>query len=538
MERKSTPTISTAEESPVSSAPRRWWDPVRLARRSIFPALLQGVALIVLLLMIGAGWGLHEVGGITAEGTLLYTNLATFGFWVVWFMGLIFLLPAIGRLWCTVCPVGGCNDLTARWGLKRAWPRGMQNYILMGILLLGLTLTAEVFSINRYPDQTAFLLTVVLVAAAIAGFIFKGRVFCRFICPIGGMVGLFSRLAPEEVGSRDQAVCRRCESKACYYGSERWYRLSLSRWKRTFLFRRPGCPAFIYPPEAAGNAACLQCTQCFKNCPYDNLRWGWKSPLTGLWQVRTRDRSEALLVIVLAGIVFYRLARFWSALREGVEWPAAVAATHLSFVDPLTFKAMKLFGGFLFWPVLFFLLLAIAAKLASETHLVPLPAGEPASGELAPAGGEIDSLGLEERRSWEAKRYTVRGYLATYCFAFIPLLAGAFAAFSIIKLNEKLGYLPLVLADPAGIRTYLALNQILILTPPESLFPLPWVRWGALAAVLAGAAASLWSVGRVGEAVYGSGTRAATRGAFVFRAGLVGLSGIMVYCLKIWLFRG
>jgi polyferredoxin len=337
MGRTSIPTPSTAEKAPPAAAPRPWWDPVRLARNSAFPALLQAAALAVLLFMIGAGWGLHGVDGVAVDGALLYTNLATLGFWVVWFMALILLLPAIGRLWCTVCPVGGCNDLAARWGLKRAWPRGMQNYVPMGIMLLGLTLGAEAFSLNRYPDYTAIMLALVLAAAVAAGLVFRGRVFCRYVCPVGGMTGLFSRLAPEEVGNRDPAVCRRCESKACYHGSARRYRLTLPGRTFTFLFPRPGCPAFIFPPEAAGNAACLQCTQCFKNCPYDNLRWGGKPPLAGLWQVRLRDRSEALLVIVLAGIVFYRLARFWSALRDGVEWPAAAIATHISAIGPLGF---------------------------------------------------------------------------------------------------------------------------------------------------------------------------------------------------------
>ncbi|HWR97830.1 MAG TPA: hypothetical protein VN317_05350, partial [Candidatus Methanoperedens sp.] len=85
------------------AAPRPWWDPARLARHSAFPAVLQAVALGVLLFMIGAGWGLRGVEGVAADGPLLYTNLATLGFWVVWFMALVFLLPAIGRLWCTVC---------------------------------------------------------------------------------------------------------------------------------------------------------------------------------------------------------------------------------------------------------------------------------------------------------------------------------------------------------------------------------------------------------------------------------------------------
>jgi polyferredoxin len=516
---------------------RPWWDPGRLARRSLFPALLQAAALGVLLFMIVAGWGLHGVEGIEVEGALMYTNIATFGFWVVWFMALVLLLPLAGRLWCTVCPVGWCNDLAARWGLGRPWPRKLNNLVLMGLLLLGLTLGAEQFALNRYPDQTSLLLAAVLVAATLAGLIFRGRVFCRYLCPVGGMIGLYARVAPVEIGSANLEVCRRCDSKACYFGSTKRYRLGLSGRGVEFALRRPGCPAFIYPPEAASNAACLMCTQCFKNCPYDNLRWGARRPLTGLWLGRMRDRSEALLVVVLTGIVSYRLARFWGALRTAVEWPATFTALHLQFVGPAGFKALKLCTGFLLWPLLFYLLLAALARLASETRLTEIAAGEQETVTPVLEAEGIDEQRRDEARRWILTRQTVRGYLATYGIAFLPLLAGAYAAFSLIKLNEKLAYLPLVLADPAGIRTYLAMSQIHVLSPPESLLPLAWARWGTLAAVAAGAVCSFWSMGRVGAAVYGAGSRPATRGALVFRIGVLALAAVMLLCLKRWLFR-
>jgi polyferredoxin len=537
MGKRSTPTPSTAE--PAAGEARRLrprWDPARLARRSLFPALLQASALGVLLFMIVAGWGLHGVAGIGVEGALMYTNIATFGFWVVWFMALVLLLPLAGRLWCTVCPVGWCNDLAARCGLKRPWPRRLHNLVLMGLLLLGLTLGAEQFSLNRYPDHTAALLAAVLLAATLAGLVFRGRVFCRYLCPVGGMIGLYARVAPVEIGSADQEICRRCESKACYFGGTRRYRLALGGRNVEFPLRRPGCPAFVYPPEAAANAACLMCTQCFKNCPYDNLRWGVRRPLAGLWLGKMRDRSEALLVAVLTGIVFYRLARFWGPLRTVVEWPAAFAAQHLPFVGPAGFKALKLLAGFLLWPLLFYLLLAALARLASETRLIEVAAGDQETPPPPPTAEGIDEQRREEARRWILTRQTVRGYLATYGVAFLPLLAGAYASFSLIKLNEKLGYLPLVLADPAGIRSYLAMSRIHVLTPPESLVPLGWVRWAAVAAVAVGAACSFWSMGRVGAAVYGAGSRPATRGALVFRVGVAVLAGVMLLCLRRWLF--
>ena len=539
MEMKSTLTPSIAESgAAVKRGDRRWWDPVRLARRSLFPALLQALALAVYVWLIIAGWGHHGVEGISAGGPLLYTNLATLGFWVVWFMTLVLLFPLLGRLWCTVCPVGGCNDFLARFGAKLSYPRRLQNFIAMAVLLAGLSLLAELFSFNRYPDYTAGLLLAVLLGGVVAGLVFKGRVFCRYWCPIGGMAGLFTRMATWEVGSRDAEVCRRCESKACYHGGTKWYKASWSGWHTIFPFRRPGCPASVFPPEAARNDNCLMCTQCFKNCPYDNLRWGSRPFLAGLWRHEARDRSQALLVIVLTGIVFLRLARFWTDFRGAVEWPATVLAQHLPFVTADLFEGMKLLSGFVFWPLLFFLFLALTAKVASEVEVKPWPAeGEKTSGLLYDVA-EIDDQRRKEQQGWESRKRTVWGYLAVYCYAFLPLLAAAYGAFALIKLNEKLGYVPLALGDPAGIRTYLAINELLLMPAPESLLPLTWIRWVALGLVAAGGLLSLWSTGRIGAEAYGAGSSSAGRGSFVFRAGILSLGVLMLACLRIWLFRG
>lgn len=539
MEKKSILTPSTAEPlAGGNDRKRRWWDPVRLARRSFFPAVLQTAALGVLLFLILAGWGRHGIEGIRIDGPLLYTNLATFGFWVVWFMVLILFFPVAGRLWCTVCPVGGCNDLTARLGIKGTYPRRLQNFVPMAAVLFGLTLTAELFSFNRYPDYTAGLLAAVLAAAVAAGLLFKGRVFCRYWCPIGGMAGLCTRMAPWEVGSRDFEICRRCESKACYHGATSWYKLSRSNWHTVFPFRRPGCPASIFPPEAARNDNCLMCTQCFKTCPYDNLRWGSRRLLTGLWSGEVRDRSQALLVIVLTGIVFYRLARFWGDLRVVVDWPARALASLFPFVGPTLFKGLKLAAGFALWPLLFFTLLALAAKLVSEISVTPWPEGGEKTAGLLYDVAEIDDLKRREEEGWEVRKHGLWGYLAVYSSAFLPLVFGAYGAFALIKLNEKLGYLPLALGDPAGVRTYLAISELHLLPAPESLAALVWVRWAALALVAAGTMTSLWSAGRIGEAAYGAGSPAATRGALVIRLGIVLLGGVMLTSLRIWLWRG
>lgn len=537
MGRTSPPTASTASAAaqlPTAAAGRL----ARLWRSPAFPAVLQAAALAVLIALIAAGWGRTGLPGSGAAVPLLYTNLAALGFWTLWLMSLILLLPGVGRLWCTVCPVGWCNDLASRAGAKADYPRRLQHLGLMALLLFGFNAAAELWALNRSPDATAKLLALALAAAVVAGLAFRGRVFCRYWCPVGGMIALTSRLAPVEVAVRDLGVCRRCETKACFFGSTRWHRLSWAAWHTVFPHKRPGCPAYLFPPEAAQGPHCLMCTGCIKNCPHDNVRWGLRPFASGLWPAAARDRGEALLLVVMTGLVFHRLARFWGGLRAVVEWPTELLAAAVPSLPTLALKGANLLCGFVLWPLAFYLVLGVVARAAAQISVAPWPApGEEPDGLLYDVA-EVDREQRGRESGWAARRQSVWGFIAVYGYAFVPLVAGAYAAFALVKLNEKAGYLPLALADPAGVKTSVAINQLRLLSGPESIVALAVARWGAVALAAAGLAIGLWSAGRIGARAYGEATPAARRGAAVFRVGLLALGTLLLLSLRAWLFRG
>jgi hypothetical protein len=135
--------------------------------------------------VIVAGWGRTGLPGGGVAVPLLYTNLAALGFWTLWLMGLVLLLPGIGRLWCTVCPVGWCNDLASRAGAKADYPRRLQHLGFMALLLFGFNTAAELWGMNRSPDATRNCWRS-RSPPRCAGLAFRGRVFCRFWCPVGG----------------------------------------------------------------------------------------------------------------------------------------------------------------------------------------------------------------------------------------------------------------------------------------------------------------------------------------------------------------
>ena len=64
--------------------------------------------------MLAAAWGYETLPGINDPYPLLYTNSTTLLFWVIWFMGLVFTAPLVGRLWCGVCPLGYLSDRLGR----------------------------------------------------------------------------------------------------------------------------------------------------------------------------------------------------------------------------------------------------------------------------------------------------------------------------------------------------------------------------------------------------------------------------------------
>jgi len=88
--------------------------------------------------------------------------------------------------------------------------------------------------------------------------IFKRRAFCRYVCPVGGFIGLYSMVAPIELRAIDPEAClRHCgvKGKECVRGSQQGY----------------GCPWMEYPGTLERNAYCGMCTECLKSCPEDNL---------------------------------------------------------------------------------------------------------------------------------------------------------------------------------------------------------------------------------------------------------------------------
>ena len=70
-----------------------------------------------------------------------------------------------------------------------------------------------------------------LLVAIGASLVFERRAFCRYLCPVGGFIGLYSQSAPLELRVVDASVCASHTEKTCYTGSSQGY----------------GCPWQVFP---------------------------------------------------------------------------------------------------------------------------------------------------------------------------------------------------------------------------------------------------------------------------------------------------
>ena len=179
--------------------------------------------------MIAYGWHHHAIPGVKAPDPLMYTNLANYGLWVLWLMGVVMVALLFGRLWCSFCPLGWLNGLVAKAGLKRRLPNGLNNQFMVTSVLIGLQLAVYLLSIHRFPDYTAILLSMTLGLTILSGLIFRQRAFCKLFCPAGAVLALYGRVAPFQLRVRQQSQCDSCDSQRCVSGEHYWLRFGLGR---------------------------------------------------------------------------------------------------------------------------------------------------------------------------------------------------------------------------------------------------------------------------------------------------------------------
>jgi hypothetical protein len=132
--------------------------------------------------------------------------------------------------------------------------------------------------------------------------IFERRAFCRYLCPIGGFIGLYAQTAPIELRIKDKRVCVACDGKPCYNGSTSEY----------------GCPWDVFPGGLAKNTYCGLCMECIRACPHDNIAVNVRAFSADLVKPSTRLDEAFKAFIMLSSAMIYAgvLLGPWGSLKD------------------------------------------------------------------------------------------------------------------------------------------------------------------------------------------------------------------------------
>jgi hypothetical protein len=437
--------------------------------------LLRSAMLGLLLVMIAFGWHQHAIPGVTVRDPLMYTNFTTFNLWVVWMMAMVGVALLLGRSWCTVCPVGWLNGLVSRFGLRRDIPSWLNNFVPVTLVLVLLQLLVYFFAIHRYPDYSAILLVWMTVLAVVAGLVFHRRAFCLLLCPAGAVFSLYARLAPWQLRVRDKGVCAGCMDKPCISTGPTWKQASLGTMKFSWRSRAEGCPVALVPAEITDSAACSLCLNCMQTCCNDNVTLGFRNWPGDLRHGRLSS-GESLFFLVLLGLLTANFSKVYVDLREAVFWLPQNLALSLGW-DAAGFYPLAVVWIGLLFPLML-LLPGLLVYLVGQINVTTVD-GEPGSEpEVTDADGLLSGL---------------MSLVGRFALALLPMVLFAHLALAVVKLNAKLGYLPLVLQDTSGVKSFLAINVMQTLTSPGVLVSLDILKWVVVAILAAGLALSAWA---------------------------------------------
>jgi hypothetical protein len=233
-------------------------------------------------------------------------NIAIVFVWILWWFVLkAILVPFGGRIWCFVCPLPAPAEWLSRKriisvnffperfkslyhrfaGLEWDWPKKLQNIWLQNILFL-MMISFGMILITR-PIATAVLFIVILGITLLLSLIFRQRVFCRYLCPVGGFLGTYSMAAMTEIRSIDKDVCKKHKNKSCFSGNQKGW----------------ACPWNQYIGNMNRNNDCGLCTECIKSCPKDNIGI-FIRPFGSDKNIKGYDEMYNVIIMLVVAIVF------------------------------------------------------------------------------------------------------------------------------------------------------------------------------------------------------------------------------------------
>lgn len=303
--------IEKPKASQNKSEPRRWTAVVadafsrwgtRLLRSRWWPGVIQVPTLVVFLLIFYAAF----FGPADPR-----RNFATVMSWIVWWPLLAVTYFVFGRIWCAACPMITVGDFlqkyaSFRWKAPNFLKKRYLGAVVLLIAILYQAWVEEVTGASYSPVVTGLILVSFTAGAVISDLLFERHVWCRYLCPLGAWIGVFSMGSLMEVRA-DKRVCEsaKCKGIYCYMGRD----------------GQRGCAWLNTPKAMTTNRYCSMCGDCLKACPHGSLSLRLRTPVTEVEFNRKENFEDAMTGVAAIGVVAFQglvMLDFWHFVRS--EW--------------------------------------------------------------------------------------------------------------------------------------------------------------------------------------------------------------------------
>ncbi|HAQ18896.1 MAG TPA: hypothetical protein DCR40_06625 [Prolixibacteraceae bacterium] len=384
----------------------------RAFSQAYMPVSLKYLSLVAYVILIITGLAAYSTDAVFLK-ELRNTNLGNLVVWSYWWPAIVFLAIFFGRIWCMICPVEIITTFFAKIGLKRKRPAWLlSGWAITVFYLLILFVGIQGFAIHRNPFFMAIYLLAIVGVSILVGSIYEKNTFCRYVCPVGYLLGMYSKLSFLGWRVKNPNTCETCKDKSCIHKN---YRYNLNY---------KSCGVDLYPATINDNANCILCGGCRKTCGSYHSKQNPERPnpqftyigfANDLFLLKPLKIAEMAFVLVVSGFVISEIWSEWSVTDTYTLIPGFFK-NNLHIENNILLVIITNIVLFVILPLIIWFLPFMAVKLSGA------------------------SLKLKD-------------YLFTYGIAFIPIIAAAHLDKAILKTTSRLPYFEHLFSDVTGITT-------------------------------------------------------------------------------------
>ncbi|HVI52245.1 MAG TPA: 4Fe-4S binding protein [Candidatus Sulfotelmatobacter sp.] len=238
-----------------------------------------------------------------------FTVLANYVLWGLWFPLLFLSVIVTGRSWCGLfCPMGAASEWMNRIGFQRAIPAWLRWEGTPLVSFVVTTILGQTLGVRDHPEAAAGLFGTTMLFAMMVGLLYgrHKRAWCRHMCPIGRVLGLYSRLGMVLFAPKHRVP-----------GGD--------------IYTEKGiCPTMIELSHKKESRHCIECFRCVRTAGEGGVRMHLRHPGAEIEQIRDNRANMAEVWflfmdtgVALGAFLWLVLPQYQDLRQDLGEWAIA-----------------------------------------------------------------------------------------------------------------------------------------------------------------------------------------------------------------------